>query len=127
MRLEPGAYAWAALIVLALLVDVALVWRGFAPLSTIARRSPVARILISVLALHLVATVPYDPLTAAGRWLSARGLLGELAASDGRTLERAPTLSQVVGADLNPGGSDLSGNEDVDLNEAVVDDVLLAP
>lgn len=65
--MKPGDWLAAGLVVEALLLDVVLLRGGHDPISTCVRRSWLARAVTVALAAHLVAHVPHDPLSAAGR------------------------------------------------------------
>lgn len=67
-RVEPGLAAGGGLVAAALVLDVALIRRKCEPISTVVRRSHVARAVVAYLACHLFWTWRWDPLSMLGHW-----------------------------------------------------------
>ena len=65
--MRPGHWVGVSLIATALAADVVLIRRDHEPISTVVRRSVVARTVVAYLAAHLLLEIPGDPLTALGR------------------------------------------------------------
>jgi hypothetical protein len=61
---RPGNWAAVGLVGSALAIDVVLIRRGEDPISTCVRTSRIGKAATALLAAHLVATIPNDPLTA---------------------------------------------------------------
>jgi hypothetical protein len=61
---RPGNWAAVGLVGSALAIDVVLIRRGEDPISTCVRTSRIGKATTAVLAAHLIATIPGDPLTA---------------------------------------------------------------
>lgn len=70
--LFPGEWVALGVLGLALAADVVLIRVGHDPISTVVRRSVVARVAVAAITAHLVARIPHDPLTWAGGMV-ARG------------------------------------------------------
>lgn len=70
--IRPGDVLGLALVAEALLIDVVLIRRGHSTISTCARRHYAGRLAVLALAMHLVATVPGDPITKIGGWIEGR-------------------------------------------------------
>lgn len=66
-RVEPGEWVALALVAEALIADVLLIRKGHEPISTCVRASRAHRMVTLALTCHLCLTVPFDPLTYAGR------------------------------------------------------------
>jgi hypothetical protein len=71
--MRPGNWAACGLVGTALVLDVVLIRRGHDPISTCVRTSRVGKAATAVLAAHLVATIPGDPLSWAANRITARG------------------------------------------------------
>jgi hypothetical protein len=70
---RPGNWAACGLVGSALAIDVALIRNGQDPISTCVRTSRIGKAVTALLAAHLVATLPHDPLTWAAGRITRRG------------------------------------------------------
>jgi hypothetical protein len=61
--MRPGNWAACGLVGAALVADVALLKTGQDPISSCVRTSRVGKVATALLAAHLLATIPHDPLT----------------------------------------------------------------
>jgi hypothetical protein len=69
---RPGNWAACGLVGTALAIDVALIRRGHDPISTCVRTSRIGKATAALLAAHLVATIPHDPLSWAADQITRR-------------------------------------------------------
>ena len=68
--MRPANWAACGLVGTALAVDVALLRKGHDPISTCVRTSRIGKAATLLLAAHLIATIPNDPLSLAADWVT---------------------------------------------------------